>query len=136
LAVAICAGAAAAADSPAGLWKTIDDKTGRARSVVRIYEEGGRFFGRIEAGFDPREDHRVCNLCTDERRDKPLRGMLILRNLKADGDEFVDGDILDPANGTVYRCKLRLEEGGRKLVVRGFVGIALFGRSQTWERTQ
>lgn len=127
---------AADADSPVGLWKTIDDKSGRARSAVRIYEEGGRLFGRIERGYDPREDERVCTLCTDERRGKPLRGMVIMRNLKAEGDDYVDGDILDPDNGTVYRCRLRLAEGGRALVVRGYVGISLFGRSQTWERLQ
>jgi uncharacterized protein (DUF2147 family) len=127
---------AAEADSPVGLWRTIDDKSGRARSAVRIYEEGGRLFGRIERGYDPREDDRVCSLCTDERRGKPLRGMVIMRNLRVEGDEYVDGDILDPDNGTVYRCKIRLAEGGQKLVVRGYVGVSLFGRSQTWERLQ
>ena len=129
-------GAMHAADdaSPIGLWKTVDDHTGKPRSVVRIYEEGGRLFGRIERGFDTREQDRVCDKCTDERRDKPLRGMVIMRNLRAEDGGYADGDILDPDNGTVYRCKIRLEEGGRKLVVRGYVGISLFGRSQTWER--
>lgn len=121
-------------DSPVGLWRTVDDRTGKARSVVRIYEEGGRLHGRIERGFDPKEQDRVCDKCEDERRGKPLRHMVILRNLKAEGGEFVDGDILDPDNGTVYRCKMRLDESGRKLVVRGFVGVSLFGRSQVWER--
>ena len=121
-------------DSPVGLWKTIDDKTGRARSLVRIYEESGRVFGRIERGVDPRESERRCNLCTDERRDQPLRNMVILRNLKPADGEYVDGDILDPDNGKVYRCKVWLEDGGKKLVVRGFLGAPLFGRSQTWER--
>ena len=122
--------------SPAGLWKTIDDKTGRARSIVRVYEEGGRFFGRIERGVDPAESERVCTLCTDERRGKPLRNLVILRNLKPADGEFIDGDILDPDNGKIYRCKVWLEEGGKKLMVRGFIGTPLFGRSQTWERTQ
>jgi uncharacterized protein (DUF2147 family) len=127
---------AADAGSPAGLWRTIDDKTGQPRSLVRIYEEGGRFFGRIEKGLNPQQEARTCAKCTDERRDKPLLGMVILRNLKAEGGEYVDGDVLDPDNGAVYRAKLKLEEGGRKLVLRGFVGVALFGRSQTWEREQ
>ena len=121
--------------APVGLWKTIDDKTGKPRSLVRIYEEGGLLFGRIERGFDPAQQNRVCDKCTDERRGQPLLNMVILRNLKAAGDgEYADGDILDPDNGSVYRCKIRLEDGGKKLVVRGFVGVAMFGRSQTWER--
>jgi uncharacterized protein (DUF2147 family) len=130
--------AASVADdtSPAGLWRTIDDRTGQPRSLVRIYEEGGRFFGRIEKGLNPQQEALTCAKCTDERRDKPLLGMVILRNLKAEGGAYVDGDVLDPDNGTVYRCKLKLEEGGRKLVLRGFVGVAMFGRSQTWEREQ
>jgi len=136
LALGAPTGHAGDAGSPVGLWKTIDDKSGRARSAVRIYEEGGRLFGRIERGYDPAEDARICTLCSDERRGKPLRGMVIMRNLRADGDEYVDGDILDPDNGTVYRCKLRLADGGRALVVRGYVGVSLFGRSQTWERLQ
>ena len=131
-----CAALAASADSPLGLWRTIDDKSAKPRSVVRIFEEGGRLFGRIERGFDPRENERTCNLCTDERRDQPLRGMLIIRNMKRSGDEYVDGDILDPDNGSVYRSKMRLEDEGRKLSVRGFIGVSLFGRSQTWEREQ
>lgn len=120
--------------TPVGRWKTIDDRSGKPRSVVRIFEQGGRLFGRIEAGFDPRENERVCNLCSDERRDQPLRGLLILRNLVPDGEAWSGGDILDPDNGTVYRCTVRLADGGRKLVVRGYVGVSLFGRSQTWER--
>ena len=120
-----CAAAAAGADSPLGLWRTIDDKTGKPRSVVRIYEENGRLFGRIVRGFDAREN---------ERRDQLLRGLLIIRNFKPDGAEYVDGDILDPDNGKTYSARMKLEEGGRKLAVRGFVGISLFGRSQVWER--
>lgn len=114
-----------ATDSPLGLWRTIDDKTGKPRSVVRIYEENGRLFGRIVRGFDAREN---------ERRDQLLRGLLIIRNFKPDGAEYVDGDILDPDNGKTYSARMKLEEGGRKLAVRGFVGISLFGRSQVWER--
>lgn len=123
-----------ATDSPLGLWRTIDDKTGKPRSVVRIYEENGRLFGRIVRGFDARENERRCTLCSDERRDQLLRGLLIIRNFKPDGAEYVDGDILDPDNGKTYSARMKLEEGGRKLAVRGFVGISLFGRSQVWER--
>jgi len=120
--------------SPVGTWKTIDDNTGKARAIVRIYEQDGRLFGRIEKSLTPGEDGRTCTKCTDERKDQPLTGLVIMRDIRLVDGEYRDGDILDPDNGSVYRCKLRLEEGGRKLVVRGFLGISLFGRSQTWER--
>jgi uncharacterized protein (DUF2147 family) len=120
--------------SPVGLWRTIDDKTGQPRGVVRVYEQDGKLFGKIERSLRPGEPPKVCGKCTDERKDQPLLGMVFLRNLKPVDGEYRDGDILDPDNGSVYRCKLRLEDGGKKLVVRAFVGFSLFGRTQTWER--
>lgn len=120
--------------SPVGTWKTIDDNTGKARAIVRVYEQDGRLFARIEKSLTPGEETRTCTKCTDGRKDQPLIGLIIMRNIKLVDGEYRDGDILDPDNGSIYRCKLRLEEGGRKLVVRGFLGISLFGRSQTWER--
>jgi uncharacterized protein (DUF2147 family) len=120
--------------SPVGLWRTIDDKTGKPRGVIRVYEQDGKLFGKIERSLRPGEPPKFCDKCTDERKDQPLLGMIILRNLKRVDNEYRDGDILDPDNGSVYRCKMHLEDGGRKLVVRGFVGLSLFGRTQTWER--
>jgi len=120
--------------SPAGLWRTFDDKTGKARGLVRIYEEDGAFWGKVEAALDPARAGRKCDACTDERKGQPVVGMVILRNMKKDGSEFTGGDILDAENGSVYRCKFKLSDGGRKLVVRGFLGVSLFGRSQTWTR--
>ena len=130
------AGLAVADDlsSPVGTWKTIDDNTGKARAIVRIYEQDGRLFGRIEKSVTPGDEGRTCTKCTDERKDQPLTGLVIMRDIRLVDGEYRDGDILDPDNGSVYRCKLRLKEGGRKLEVRGFLGISLFGRSQTWER--
>ncbi len=120
--------------SPEGLWKTTDDKTGKPKGLVRVYRENGAFFGRAEAALIPEEANKVCELCTDERRNKPVVGLVIMRNMRKNGEEYIGGDILDPDNGTVYRCKFRMEDQGRKLIVRGFIGFALFGRSQTWVR--
>lgn len=119
--------------TPVGRWKTFDDKTGKPKSIVRLYMENGRLFGRVESVLDP-EAKKVCDLCKDERKNQPIEGMVIIRGLARRGDEYTDGDILDPKNGSVYRCKLRLEDRGRRLWVRGFVGFSLLGRSQTWTR--
>lgn len=125
---------AAESASPIGLWKTFDDKTGAARAMVRIYEQDGKLFGRIEQSFTPGAEHRVCTLCTDERKNQPIVGLIIIRNLKADGEHYDGGDILDPDSGSVYRCKMHLEQGAARLVLRGYIGISLLGRSQTWQR--
>jgi len=125
---------AAEAGSPIGLWKTVDDKTGNARAIVRIYEQGGKLFGRIEKSFTPGAENRVFDVCTDERKDQPIIGLVIIRNLQSKDGEYSGGDILDPDTGTVYRCKLHLDQDGSHLIVRGYIGISLLGRSQTWQR--
>jgi uncharacterized protein (DUF2147 family) len=125
---------AADAMSPVGLWKTIDDKTGRERAIVRVYADRGLLFGRIEHSFVPGAETRVCVPCSDARKNQPIIGLLIIRNMKADGGEYSGGDILDPESGSVYRCKMHLEEDGTHLVVRGYIGIALLGRTQIWQR--
>ena len=125
---------AADATSPLGLWKTFDDKTGKARAIVRIYLEDGKLFGKIEQSFTPGAESRVCSVCSDERKDKPIIGLIIIRNMKPDGSAFTGGDILDPDSGSVYRCKMHLEQDGTRLSVRGYIGFALLGRSQTWQR--
>jgi uncharacterized protein (DUF2147 family) len=129
-------GATLAADlgTPVGSWKTIDDKTGKERGIVRIYAKDGLLFGRIEQTFVPGGETRVCVLCTDERKNQPIIGLLVVRNMKPDGAEYSGGDILDPESGSVYRCKMHLEQNGTRLVVRGYLGFALLGRSQTWQR--
>ncbi len=132
------AGAAFAQATPAGLWKTIDDKSGKERSLIRITESGGVFTGRIEKTLDPDADKgATCTKCTDDRKDKPLIGMAIIRNVKAspdDKDHFEGGDITDPDNGKVYRLRLKPLDGGKKLEVRGYIGP--FYRNQTWIRVE
>ena len=130
--------AAFAQAGPAGLWKTIDDDTKQEKSLVRIVDNGGVLSGRIEKLLDPsaRAD-AVCDKCTDERKDKPIVGMTILRNLKqnADDKEWWDGgDVTDPNNGKVYKARLRTIEGGKKLQMRGYMGP--FYRTQTWIRVE
>jgi uncharacterized protein (DUF2147 family) len=123
---------------PVGVWKTIDDKTGKERSIVRISEVNGELQGVVEQLFDlPGDDPKhLCKDCKGERKDKPIVGMTILWGLKQHGNEWSGGEILDPKNGKIYRCKMTLSEDGRTLNVRGFIGISLIGRSQTWHRMQ
>ena len=125
--------AAAADPTPVGLWTTIDDRSGKVRSEVRIYERDGALHGRIEKIILPGK-HERCVACTDERRDQPALGLVIIRNMKSDGDAWTGGDVLDPENGKVYTATLRLEDGGKVLKLRGYVGIPMFGRTQTWTR--
>lgn len=137
IALLLCALSLPAAESepnPAGIWKTIDDKTGKPRGTVRIYEQDGEFFGKIESSLDPKDATDVCDKCGDERKNKPIIGLVIMRRMKKKGDEYSGGDILDPDTGTIYRCKFRILDGGRKLSLRGFVGVSLLGRSQVWVR--
>jgi uncharacterized protein (DUF2147 family) len=137
LAAPMLALAQPAPDTPVGLWRTIDDATGRPRALVRVFEQDGRLFGRIEKGLAPDAPaDAACDLCTDERKGKPKIGLTIIRDMRRDGDTWDGGDILDPDNGKVYRCRLRLADGNRTLEVRGYVGISLLGRTQMWERVE
>lgn len=128
----------AEATTPVGLWKTIDDETGKEKSFVRITEANGVVSGKIEKLLDPAKADAKCDKCTDERKDQPVAGMTIIRNVKKDGDDdrWEGGDILDPNNGKVYKVRLTPEEGGKKLKVRGYIGVPMLGRSQTWIRVE
>ena len=119
---------------PVGRWKTYDDKTGALHGLVEITEEQGVLQGRILKSYDPLKPNPTCELCEGERKGQPVLGMVFLWGLTRQGEEFKGGFILDPDNGKVYKAKLKLDEGGRKLLVRGFIGISLLGRTQTWVR--
>jgi uncharacterized protein (DUF2147 family) len=125
---------AGAAASPVGLWKTFDDHTQEPRGTVRIYEENGEFFGKIESSFNPKELTERCIKCSGDRKDAPVIGLVILRGMRKSGSDYEGGDILDPENGSVYKCRLTLSSDGEQLVVRGYLGLAIFGRSQKWVR--
>ena len=124
--------------SPVGVWRSIDDKTKKERSIIRITEVDGEFQGVVEKLFDqPGDDPaHLCKECKGERKDKPIVGMTILWGLKKDRDTWAGGEILDPHNGKTYQCKMTLSGDGKSLNVRGFIGISLIGRSQTWWRDQ
>lgn len=118
------------AQSIIGKWKTIDDETGKEKSIVEIYMKDGKAFGKIIKLFrSPEEDQDpICDVCTDHRKDKKIIGMTIITAMEKDDNEWDDGEILDPDNGKIYDCKLWVEDG--TLQVRGY--IAFFFRTQTW----
>lgn len=122
--------------TPVGLWKTIDDETKTEKSLVRVTESGGMLTGKIEKLLDPTKQDAKCEKCTDERKDKPVIGMVIVRNAKADGDgqHWEGGEILDPNNGKTYRLRLKPLDGGKRLEVRGYLGP--FHRNQHWIRVE
>jgi uncharacterized protein (DUF2147 family) len=124
--------------SPVGRWETIDDETEERKSIVAIWEENGRLYGKIESLFrQPDEDpDPVCDQCDGDRRDQPIIGMTILWDLRRDKDEYSGGHILDPNNGRTYRCRIAVEEDGMRLKVRGFIGFSLLGRTQYWYRVE
>ena len=124
-----------AENSPIGLWKTIDDSTGKPRSLIRISDKNGELIAIIDKSLLPSDSPEdVCDKCEGARKAKPLIGMVIMDGMKAKSDAFEGGHILDPDNGKVYQCKIKLDATGNKLEVRGFIGISLIGRSQIWMR--
>jgi len=125
--------------SPVGLWKTIDDKDGSAKSEIRIIETAGVFTGKIEKILDPKaKPDEKCVECTDDRKDQPTLGLEIIRGVrKTEGkDVWEGGTIVEPSTGKIYKMKMTPIEGGAKLEMRGFIGFALLGRTQTWIRVQ
>jgi uncharacterized protein (DUF2147 family) len=137
LAAVVMHGLALAQMTPVGLWKSIDDETKKEKSLVRITDSGGVLTGKIEKLLDPDKQNDVCDKCTDERKDKPILGMTIIRNAKLANDDataWTGGDITDPNNGKTYRLRLRVQDEGKKLEVRGYIGP--FYRNQTWIRVE
>lgn len=135
---ALCVvGSAHAQMTPVGSWHSIDDKTGEIKSLIQITESNGVLNGRVDKLLRKDADQKaVCKDCTDDRKDKLILGMEIIRGAKkAEGkDVWEGGNIVDPDNGTVYKLRMTPIEDGKKLEVRGFVGFALLGRTQTWIR--
>jgi uncharacterized protein (DUF2147 family) len=138
LAAFVVQAAALAQATPVGLWKTIDDETKKEKSLVRIVDNGGALSGKIEKLLDPTaKSDDVCDKCTDERKGKPILGLTIIRNAKADESDkglWTGGDITDPNNGKTYRLRLKPADGGKHLEVRGYIGP--FFRNQTWIRVE
>lgn len=115
-----------------GQWETFDDKTKEKKAVIEIYQENNRYFAKIVESFTSEKD-AVCETCKGKRKGKPIIGLNIIENLVKDGDEYNGGSIIDPENGKTYKCYLELVNQN-KLKVRGYLGFAVFGRTQYWTR--
>jgi uncharacterized protein (DUF2147 family) len=122
--------------SPLGRWQMIDDETNTPRGIVEVTQVNGELQGRFVEAYPRRgeDPNAVCFKCEGERKDKPIVGMVILWGLEPTGADWSGGHILDPTKGKVYQATLTLIEGGDKVRVRGFIGLSLFGRTQTWVR--
>ena len=121
--------------SCAGKWVTIDDKTGKKKSIVQLYKKDGQLYGKILYLFPGEgvEPNAKCTKCTDDRKNKPLVGLQVARALKWDGSEWSKGTIVDPENGKVYKVSMWLNPLNKDvLMVRGYIGI--FYRTQSWYR--
>jgi uncharacterized protein (DUF2147 family) len=118
-----------------GKWKTIDDETGKEKSIVEIFEKNGKVFGRIVEVLDPEKKNKKCELCEGEDKNKSIQGLVIIKGLTKEDDEYSNGKILDPKNGKLYKCSISLESKD-KLKVRGYVGFSLIGRTQYWYRAK
>lgn len=118
-----------------GKWKTFDDETGEAKSIVHVYEEGGKVYGKVVEILNPAKKDKKCQDCKGSDKDKPILGLIIIKGLSKDGDSYSDGDILDPNKGKLYSCTIKLD-GKDKLKVRGYMGVSLLGRTQYWTRVK
>jgi uncharacterized protein (DUF2147 family) len=140
LASALCLSSslALAQATPAGLWKTIDDETKQEKSLVRVVDTGGVLSGKVEKVLDPTKQDEKCDKCTDARKDQPKLGMTIIEGAKKHADEpyWDGGTILDPNNGKIYKVRLTPKDDGKVLEVRGYIGMPLLGRTQTWLRVE
>jgi len=115
-----------------GKWKTIDDETKQAKSIVEIYKKAdGSYYGKVSQLLIKPADPN-CTVCKDDRKGKPILGLEIIRGLKKDGNEFSGGTITDPKTGKTYKCTIT--RTGDQLNVRGYIGVSLLGRTQTWQK--
>jgi len=115
-----------------GKWKTIDDETGKEKSIVEIYQsKEGKAFAKIIQLLEKGKENKLCENCKGLNKNKPIKGMIIINGLTEDGNEWNRAEILDPKTGKEYKCTISLEEP-TKLKVRGYIGFAFIGRTQYW----
>jgi uncharacterized protein (DUF2147 family) len=130
---------AQAQSTPVGVWKTIDDDGKTEKSLVRITDTAGVLSGKIEKIFDTARQDATCDSCSDARKGQPIVGMTIIQGVKANAGEpglWDGGEILDPNNGKTYKVRFKPVNGGKTLEVRGYIGMPLLGRTQTWQRVE
>ena len=131
-----CLAAEPAAPAEVGLWQTISDKDGKPEGYIRIRQVGDELRGVIERGMPSDDPNDLCTKCPGDRKNQRMLGLTIITGLHRQGDHWAGGEILDPKNGSLYRCRIRAIDSGRKLEVRGYIGISLLGRTQTWLRAE
>jgi len=118
-----------------GKWKTVDDETGQVKSIVEVYEKGGKVYGKVVEILRAEHKKDVCSKCDGADKNKPILGMIIINGLEKDGAEYNGGTVLDPENGKKYKCYITLESPD-KLKLRGFIGLSIMGRTQYWTRVK
>ena len=118
-----------------GKWKSIDDETGKPKSIIEIYKDGDKYYGKIIELLTEENKDGVCHTCETKYKDKNIIGLVILKDLEKDGDTYEGGEIMDPKNAKTYSCYIKLEEPN-KLKVRGYIGFSLLGRTQYWYKVQ
>lgn len=116
-----------------GKWKTIDDETGEAKSIVEVFSKSGKIYAKVVEILDLEHKNSVCKKCSGEDKNKSILGLTIIKGLSKDGSEYNSGEILDPKNGKLYKCALSLESKD-KLKIRGYIGFSLLERTQYWYR--
>ncbi len=121
------------AQSVLGKWTTLDDNTGVKKSVVEIYQDHGKVFGKVIQILEKGKENRLCDKCKGNKKDKPVKDMIIINGLEKNTDTWEGGTILDPETGKEYKCYITLENDN-KLKVRGYIGISFIGRTQYWNR--
>lgn len=116
-----------------GKWHSTNEETGEVDSVIEVYEKNGKAFAKVIEIKNPKRKNAICDLCTGDNKNKPILGLNILTGLEKDGEEWSGGKILDPRNGKVYKCYIKLENEN-KLKIRGYIGFSLIGKTAFWKR--
>lgn len=129
--------ASAAPPTAVGVWKQIDE-SGKVGALVTISEEGGVFVGRLSRLFlEPGEDpNPICVKCPGDKQNQPVLGLEFIEGMKRSGLDYEGGTILDPETGDIYKASMSINPDGTELTVRGYIGLPIFGRSQTWTRVE
>lgn len=135
-ALAFClAGGITWAQDVFGKWYSIDPDTGENESIIRVYEKDQKVFAQIETILKEEDKDKTCIECSGKDKDKPIEGLVIMKGLVKDGEEYNGGKILDPKNGKYYKCYITLEEDN-KLKLRGYIGFSMIGRTEYWYRVE
>ena len=118
-----------------GKWKSIDAETGKVEAIIEVFEENNKAYAKIIDILNPADKDKICIYCKGKNKNKPILGLTILDGLKEDGDEWSGGKIVDPKNGNIYKCYIKLKDAST-LKLRGYIGISLFGRTEYWKRLE